>query len=356
MGPRGRKHLSFDDLLRFAIENRASDLHLIVGVPPVLRVDGDIILGNNDALTAPQIKTLLFEVLTERQIEAFEEAWELCLAYSHPELGYFRVTLYHHHRNVEASVRIGTVQMRSIEELGLPEVVGEFVRKPNGLVLVTGPTGVGKTTTLNAMTDLINRERRCKIISVEDPIEYVHTNKLSIIVQQEIASDVKSFHGALIHILRQDPDVIVVGEMRDLDTISTTLTAAETGHLVLATLHTSSASQTIDRVIDVFPPHQQNQVRTQMASCLQGIICQKLLPRIDKPGRVLAYEILAATPAVRNLIREGKTDAMLYTTMETSRHQGMEIFDRCLRSLYEQGIITYDTAVSNALDPNRIRQ
>ncbi len=237
----------------------------------------------------------------------------------------------------------------------MPEVVKELTRKSTGLVLIVGPTGSGKTTTMYAMIDFINRERRCKIVTVEDPVEYYHENRLSVIVQQEVGTDVPSFSQALIQILRQDPDVICIGEMRDLETIATALLAAETGHLVIATLHTGRAAETINRIIDVFPPYQQQQVRVQLAAVLEGIICQRLLPRLDKPGRVLAYEILLATPAIRSMIREGKPEAMINNAIEMSRSEGMVLLENCLRELYEQGVISYDVAIAHAENPARIR-
>jgi twitching motility protein PilT len=243
----------------------------------------------------------------------------------------------------------------SLEETGLPETVKELTRKSTGLVLIVGPTGSGKTTTMYAMIDFINRERRCKIVTVEDPVEYFHENRLSVIVQQEVGTDVPSFFQALIQILRQDPDVICIGEMRDLETIATALLAAETGHLVIATLHTGRAAETINRIIDAFPPYQQQQVRVQLAAVLEGIICQRLLPRVDKPGRVLAYEILLATPAIRSMIREGKPEAMINNVIEMSRSEGMVLLENCLRELYEQGIISYDVALAHAENPARIR-
>jgi len=344
-----------DRLLTFGLEHGASDLHLTLGVPPVYRIDGEIILAKAEGLTADQLKRTLYEVLTAEQQREFERELQLCFTYTPGALGFFRVNLYLQRGAVEAAIRLGMNRVRPLESLGLPSVVEDFTRKPIGLVLITGATGVGKTTTFNAMVDFVNRERRCKIITIEDPIEYFHENKRAIVIQQELHSDFRSFSSALVHLLRQDPDLIGVGEMRDLDTISTALTAAETGHLVFATLHTPNASQTIDRIIDSFPPHQQSQVRVQLAACLQGVVSQQLLPRADASGRVLAAEVLVATTAVRNLIRENSNESMLRSTMETSRGQGMVLMDSALRDLYQRGEITYDTARSTALDPDRIR-
>lgn len=245
---------------------------------------GELFTVPSDKLNAEQVRALCYSLLNEKQLSEFERNGYLCVGLTHPELGYFRITLYRHRGNMEAAIRIGRQYLMSLEETGLPEIVKELTRKSTGLVLIVGPTGSGKTTTMYAMIDFINRERRCKIVTVEDPVEYFHENRLSVIVQQEVGTDVPSFSQALIQILRQDPDVICIGEMRDLETIATALLAAETGHLVIATLHTGRAAETINRIIDVFPPYQQQQVRVQLAAVLEGIICQRLLPRIDKPG------------------------------------------------------------------------
>ena len=341
-------------LLKIGVAERASDLHLIVGVPPVLRVHGEIIIAKGDPLTPADAERLIMSNIPEGKRHVLEEDLQLCYSLKLPDLGYFRISVYYEQGQIGAAIRIGITELRSLEELGLPPIVAEITRKPSGLILITGPTGSGKTTTLNSMVDLINRDRRCKIIMVEDPIEYTHPNKRSIVIQQEVFTDTHSFGKALIHILRQDPDVIAVGEMRDLETIATVLTAAETGHLVISTLHTPDAAQTVDRIIDVFPPSQQNQVRTQLASCLEAVISQQLLPRVDKPGRALAAEIMLANPAVRNIIRENKTQS-LYNVISTSQNVQMQSLDWCLRDLYQQGIITYDTAVTRARTPAEFR-
>ncbi len=342
-------------LLRYAVSQGASDLHLIVGVPPILRVHGELIAVPGERLTRETAEALCLSILTEGQREIFERDWSLCIGYTARELGYFRVTLYRHKGNVEGAIRIGRQQLMTLEETGLPEVVKELARKTTGLVLIVGPAGSGKTTSFYALLDFINRERRCKIITVEDPVEYYHSNRLSVIVQQEVGTDVKDFASALVQILRQDPNVIGIGEIRDRETLSIALQAAETGHLVLATLHTGRAVETINRIIDMFPGHEKSQARSQLSGVLQAIICQRLLPRIDKPGRILAYEILFATTAVRSMIREAKGDGMLFSAMQTGQEYGMQILENHLKDLYEQGIITYETAISNAQYPDRIR-
>ncbi len=340
----------FYNLLKSAREANASDLHLVAGTPPFIRVNGEIIIMNYEALTPVEIKTLLLEVISEEQIRRFSLEKELCLAFSLPEIGYFRLSLYYHRGNMEAALRLGIAEIKNFDELGLPPILLELNRKATGLLLITGATGMGKTTTFNAIIDFINRERRCKIITIEDPVEYIHTPQKSIIVQQEAFTDAKSFSRALIHILRQNPDIIGVGEMRNLETISTTLTAAETGHLVIATLHTIDAASSVDRIIDVFPPHQQEQIRYQLSSVLLAVICQRLLPRADKKGRVLACEVLIANEAVRNVIKEKKTN-QIDNIIRTSASQHMQSMDEVIKNLYLQGLITYDTAISAAKNP-----
>ena len=346
--------LELTNLLRIAIEKRASDLHLMVGVPPVLRVDGEIIIANSDPLTPADAENLILTNIPESKRHVLEQDLQLCYSLKMPDLGYFRVSIYYEQGDIGAAIRIGITEMRSLEDLGLPPIVAELTRRPSGLVLVTGPTGSGKTTTLNSIIDVINRDRRCKIIMVEDPIECIHPNKRSIVVQQEVHTDTRSFSQALIHILRQDPDVIAVGEMRDLETIATALTAAETGHLVISTLHTPDAAQTVDRIVDVFPSGQQNQIRMQLASCLEAVISQQLLPRIDRPGRILAAEIMLANTAVRNIIRESKAQT-LHNVIATGQSQHMQSMDTCLKNLYQQGIITYDAALTHSRLPAEFR-
>jgi len=337
------------ELLKMATEQNASDLHLESGHPPTLRIDGELINMALPDLTPEDTRTMVYSLLNDLQIKKFEEEWELDLSISIEGLSRFRVNVYISKECIGAAFRIVGLRIKTPDELGLPPVIKDLCRKHAGLVLVTGPTGVGKTTTMNAMIDLINRERATRIIIIEDPIEYIHEHKKSVIIQREVYSDTRSFARALMHALRQDPNVICVGEMRDLETIQTALTAAETGHLVLATLHTPDAGQTIDRIVDVFPPHAQEQIRIVLASALEGIISQQLLTRIDGAGRVLAAEILVATPAMRNVIREAKTE-QIPTVMQTSADSGMQLMDTSLKDLYAKGIISYETALSRVKD------
>ncbi len=336
-------------LLEIAVESSASDLHLVVGAPPTLRIDGELVPMEMDKLNGAQTKEMIYSLLNEVQIAKFEKEWELDFSISLVGISRFRVNIYLSKDNIEAAFRIVGLRIKEPEELGLPLVIAEFCRKMSGLVLVTGPTGVGKTTTMNAMIDQINRERSCRVIIIEDPIEYIHEHKRSIVIQREVYSDTRSFANALIHTLRQDPNVICVGEMRDLETISTALTAAETGHLVLATLHTPDAIQTIDRIIDVFPPHAQEQIRIVLSNAIEGVISQQLLSRIDGKGRVLATEVLIATAALRNVIRESKTE-QIPTIMQTSADMGMQLMDTSLKDLYAKGVISYETAISRVKD------
>ncbi len=347
--------MTLDRLLRVCLDRQASDLHLTVGLPPAARVHGEIVTLPFDNLDGETCQHLVYSILNADQIAKFEEEWELDFSLSMPGLGRFRVNIFKEKGYVEASIRIVAPQIKSLEELGLPEAAVELSRRPNGLVLVTGPTGVGKTTTFNSLIDQINRERRCRVLTIEDPIEYIHKHKKSIILQREVHCDTRSFAIALRHVLRQDPDIIGIGEMRDLETISTAITAAETGHLVIATLHTSDAQQTIDRIVDVFPPHQQEQVRIQLANSLQGIISQQLLPTVEKNGRVLAFELLIATPAIRRLIRENKI-TQLDTFIQTGSEFGMTSMDRSLKALYQQGRISYDVAISKVKNPQGFKE
>ena len=344
---------NLDRLLSAAKEFDGSDLHLVTGVPPAFRVNGEIIIADEDAMTEEEITRIANSLLNEQQQKKFEQEWELCISMLHKSAGRVRATFYKRNGHPEMSFRFCGERIASREELGLPEKVEDMARKPNGLFLITGPTGAGKTTTLNYMVDVINSERRCKIVTIEDPIEFVHGNKRAIVVQQELLTDVRSFNRALIHVLRQDPDVIVVGEMRDPEAIATALTAAETGHLVLATMHSPSVSQAIERIVGVFDGNAQRQIVMQLANSLQGIIAQELLPAADRTRRVLAYELLVANGAVRNLIRENQLHQM-ENTIQMSRKEGMVLMDNCLHDLYCKCLVTYDTAVSRARQPDRI--
>jgi twitching motility protein PilT len=340
-------------LLAAARDIVASDLHLIAGVPPAYRVNGEVILATEDVLSAPQIAAMAMSLLNSEQQETFEQEWELCVSFLHEEVGRVRATLYRRNGSPEISFRFCGERIPSREELGLPPKVDEWARRLNGLVLITGPTGAGKTTTLNYLVDRINNERRCKIVTIEDPIEFVHQNNRAIIVQQEVLTDTHSFNRALMHVLRQDPDVIVVGEMRDHEAISTALTAAETGHLVLATMHSPSVIHAVERIVGVFEGAAQKQIIQQLSNTLQGIIAQELLPSSDRSQRVLAYELMVATSAVRALLRENQMH-YLENTMQTSARDGMVLMDNCLYDLYCRCLISYDTAVSRARQPDRI--
>ncbi|UCH12252.1 MAG: type IV pilus twitching motility protein PilT [Candidatus Omnitrophota bacterium] len=337
------------ELLHHAVKKGASDLHITQDLPPMLRIDGELHATPYDVLRREQTKKMVYSLLNDAQKVRFEEQLELDLSLYITGLCRFRVNVHMQKGSIEAAFRVIPNVIKSIEDLGLPPIVSELARKQNGLVLVTGPTGVGKTTTLAAMVDLINSERRCLIVSIEDPIEYVHQHKKSIVKQREVGVDTRSFANALTHALRQDPNVILVGEMRDLETISTAITAAETGHLVLSTLHTPDAPQTIDRLIDIFPPYQQEQVKIQLSGSIQGVICQQLLPRKEKKGRVPACEIMVGTSAVRSLIREHKTGQLL-TVIQTGGKYGMTTMDRAIKNLYLEGLINLEAAHTKVKD------
>ncbi|HPU00475.1 MAG TPA: type IV pilus twitching motility protein PilT [Bacillota bacterium] len=341
-------------LLEKAINLKASDLHLSAGLPPIIRIHGELYpLEDYPPLDPDDTEALAGQVMDERKEKIFKEKGEVDLSYSRRSLGRFRVNVYRQRSSVAIALRILNSNIPSFASLNLPSVIKDFTLYQKGLLLVTGPTGSGKSTTLASFIDMINEQRSCHILTLEDPIEYLHQNKNSMVNQREIGQDSTSFAAALRAALRQDPDVILVGEMRDLETISIAITAAETGHLVLATLHTVDAVQTIDRVIDVFPPHQQQQVRIQLANTLIGVIAQRLLKRKDGSGRVPAVEILVSNPAVRNLIREGKIH-QIYSVIQTGRRQGMQLMDSHLEELYRQGIIDRQTALENATDPETL--
>lgn len=343
------QELRIEILLEEVVRRRASDLHLQVSLPPMLRIDGSLVpIAGFNPLDEAAVETLLFAILDQDQRQILEKDKEFDFSFAFGTLGRFRVNAYHERGNLAAALRLIPNEIKTISELGVPPIVMNFANYPRGLVLVTGPTGSGKSTTLAALIDKLNSETSQHIITIEDPIEFTHKSKKSVVVQREVHYDTYSFSAALRSSLRQDPDVVLIGEMRDLETISAAITIAETGHLVLASLHTNSAAQSIDRMIDVFPPHQQSQIRAQLANILMAICSQRLVPAIGG-GRVVAAEILIANPAVRNIIREGKThqlDAVIQTGAET----GMQTMDHTLVGLVQSGVITYDEARSFAVD------
>jgi twitching motility protein PilT len=343
-------------LLEEVITRGASDLHLTVGTPPVIRLHGKLArLDQYPRLDGPAIRQMLYSIFTQRQRERLEENLELDLSYSIPGKARFRVNAYFQRDAMGGAFRLIPIQIKGIQELGLPDAVSNFSYLPRGLVLVTGPTGNGKSTTLAALIDIINSNRELHIMTVEDPIEFLHKHKKSIVNQREVGTDTKSFAEALRHVLRQDPDVILVGEMRDLETISTALTAAETGHLVFATLHTQDAAQTVDRIIDVFPANQQDQVRVQLAGSLQAIVTQQLLPTADGMGRTVGAEVLVATPAIRNLIREAKTH-QIPSALQAGGRYGMQTMDHSLADLVKRGKITYEVGYDRCHHPEEFNR
>lgn len=347
--------MNLRDLMAAARRHGASDVHVLAGMPPLLRLHGEIVAAKGDALTADAIDEMLGKALSPEHKERLDRTWQLCVSLVYPDTGRARVTVYRRNGRNELSIRMSELTVRTRRDLGLPAIVEDLARKPHGLVILTGPTGVGKTTTLHYMLDLINAERACKIITIEDPIEYVHTFKRAIIVQQELLVDVTDFSSALRHVLRQDPDVIAVGEMRDADTIYTALTAAETGHLVIATLHTPGAPDVVQRLISAFPEGRQNEIRYMLAASLQGVIAQQLLPRAANKGRVLCCELLVGTHAVRHRIRE-HDEHQLYSEIQQGRKYGMMTIDQALLDLYQAGDITYDTALAHSRHPEQLRK
>lgn len=341
--------LRIENLLEHVVKNKGSDLHIQVGLPPQIRVDGKLsAIANTPVLTEAQVESLVFAILDNDQKEVLLKDKEFDFSFAFGDMGRFRVNAYHERGNLAAALRLIPNEILTPEQLGMPEVVTSFADFPRGLVLVTGPTGSGKSTTLASLVDKINSERAEHIITIEDPIEYTHKSNKSVVVQREVHYDTYSFSAALRSSLRQDPDVVLIGEMRDLETISAAITIAETGHLVFATLHTNSAAQSIDRMIDVFPPHQQPQIRAQLSNILMAICSQRLVPAIGG-GRVAAAEILVANSAVRNIIREGKSH-QLDAVIQTGADQGMQSMDRTLISLIKAGTVTYDDARMFAVD------
>lgn len=348
-----------EELLQLVFDRGASDLHISMGLPPVIRVDGKLVRTDYPPLTKEDTQRLIFSMLTNEQRRVLEQNWELDCSYGVSGLGRFRVNVYKDRGNYAAALRSITSNIPTFDQLGLPPIVKEIAKRPRGLILVTGPTGSGKSTTLAAMIDHINSTRAEHILTIEDPIEFVHTSKRSIIHQRELGQDTRSFNNALRAALREDPDVILVGEMRDLETISLALTAAETGHLVMGTLHTSSASSTVDRIVDVFESSQQQQIRIQLSSSLIAVFSQTLLPKLgpdgSKSGRVMAQEIMIVTPAISNLIREGKT-AQIYSAIQTGGNYKMQTLEMALRELYVQNLVTYEDAMSKTGKPDDLKR
>lgn len=341
--------MDINTLLKEAVERGASDLHLTVGVPPLLRLDGTLVEMNQPAVKPEETSALTRQLLTKEKTLIFEENGEIDTSYNHPGLGFFRVNCYRQRGVTNIAIRMLNAEVFSLDQLELPKPLATFALRNRGLILITGPTGSGKSTTLAAMIDLINAEKAYHIITLEDPIEYFHTRKKSVISQREIGRDSRSFPNALRAALRQDPDVIMVGEMRDLETISIAITAAETGHLVLATLHTIDAAQTVERIIDVFPADQQRQIRAQLANSLGAIVSQRLIPRKDGTGRLAAVEILNCTPAIRNLIREGKIH-QIPSAIQSGSKFGMQTIDKHLQMLYEAGLISKEDSLEHSRD------
>jgi twitching motility protein PilT len=347
--------VNLHQLLKAMVEKGASDMHITAGAPPLLRIDGEVIPLKLPPLTPVDTKHLSYSIMTEEQKIAFEKDSELDLSFGVKNLSRFRGNVYLQRGAVAAAIRTIPFKILSYEELGLPPVIADIANKPNGLVLVTGPTGSGKSTTLASIIDKINSEQRVHILTIEDPIEYLHPHKMAVVNQREIGADTASFKGALRYVLRQDPDVVLVGEMRDLDTIEAALTIAETGHLVFATLHTNSAVSTINRIVDVFPPHQQDQIRNKLSFVLQGVVTQQLMPRAGQPGRCLAMEILVPNAAIRNLIRENKIH-QIYGSMQVGQDKhGMMTLNQSLMNLYLRRFISLEQALLQSNEADELK-
>ncbi|MGE0002481.1 MAG: type IV pilus twitching motility protein PilT [Fimbriimonadaceae bacterium] len=350
MDPESRplKQVHIDDILHEAVERRASDIHLTTGLPPMIRVDGEVMPLDYEIVTPDQSQRLMYEILTDDNLEKFEQTHELDFGYTVKGLARFRVNVYMQRGSVAAALRMIPNRIPSYDDLRLPQTVREIAQRSSGLVLVTGPTGSGKSTTIAAMIDDINANRSAHILTIEDPIEYLHRHKKCMVNQREMHSDTYSFHNSLRAVLREDPDIILVGELRDLETIEAALTLAETGHLVFGTLHTRNAPATIDRVVDVFPSDQQDQIRVLLANTIEGIVSQQLLPKLGG-GRTAALEIMTGVAAVKNLIREGKTHQM-YSVIETSKNVGMKTMDSSLAELFRSGYVSYEECLLRAVD------
>ena len=349
------ENVHIDELLEIVVENNASDLHLAVGLPPVLRIDGELKMARYEPLSASVLQRMTYDIISDDQIQRFETQLELDCSYAMRRIARFRVNIFRERGNVAAAFRLIPTRIPTVKELGLPPITEELARRPRGLLLSTGPTGSGKSTTQAALIDQINGERADHIITIEDPIEYLHQHRKCVIHQREVGEDTHSFANALRSALREDPDVILVGEMRDLETIQLAITAAETGHLVLATLHTNNAAESVDRAIDVFPPSQQEQIRVMLANNLMVILSQQLLPRAGQPGRVAAVEVMIATSAIRNLVRENKAFQM-HSIIQTSADIGMQTMDQALRDLWQQGLITMEVAMNRAHNPAELEK
>lgn len=341
--------MEFINLLYETVNKNASDLHITVGLPPMIRVNGRLMPMGGDKLTPKDTERFVREVLSDEQYERYSKSGDIDLSYSLPGTGRFRVNVYRQRGSDAMALRVIGLKIPTIDSLGFPDVVKELTRKARGLVLVTGPTGSGKSTTLAAMINQINSERNCHIITIEDPIEFLQKHGKSMVNQREIGHDSKDYASALRSALREDPDVLLIGEMRDLETISTAITAAETGHLVFSTLHTIGASKTIDRIVDVFPPFQQQQIKIQLSAVMEGIISQQLIEKQNGNGRVAALEILTATPAIRNLIREGKTH-QIDSAVQTGSKYGMKSMDMSLLELYRSGVISRESLMAYCID------
>lgn len=347
---------SLHDFLKEMVERGASDLHITPGVPPMIRTRGELIPLDYPPLKPTETRQLCYSILTDTQKHRFEENQELDLSFGVRGLSRFRANIFMQRGALAGAFRLIPYQIRSFQELGLPPVVNDICSKPRGLVLVTGPTGSGKSTTLAAMVDKINTDRREHIVTIEDPIEFTHQHKSCIVNQREVHQDTKSFHAALRSILRQDPDVVLIGEMRDLETIEAALTVSETGHLTFGTLHTNSCVQTINRVIDVFPAHQQPQVRAQLSFVLEGVLCQTLIPTMDGRGRALSLEIMVPNAAIRNLIREDKVHQIYSQIQVGQAKSGMQTMNQSLLMLYQRRIISFDDAMARSTDPDELKQ
>ena len=344
-----------DDLLELVVGKAGSDLHLAVGVPPVIRVDGELLATSYSVVTPKDSQRMIYDILTDEQIQKFENTFELDFSYQLQKVSRFRCNIFRERGTVAGAFRVIPAEIPTIEGLELPAVLGELSERPRGLVLVTGPTGCGKSTTLAAMIGQINRERSVHIITIEDPIEYLHRHDKSIINQRELGEDTKDFSVALRSALREDPDVLLVGEMRDLETMELAIRAAETGHLVFSTVHTINAAQTVDRIVDVFPPNQQEQIRVMLSNNLEAVISQQLLPRARETGRVAVVEVMIASPAIRNLIREAKAH-QITSMIQTSGQLGMQTMDQALKDIYVRGVITYEDAMSRAMNPEELKR